>query len=83
MPSHTFLFLALVVCAGLYEGTPLNEADNDLPTLEEYTALVADLSIPDVMNEIIALLTRSEGCWPADSFEGSTIGQSYGGAYLH
>ena len=50
-----------------------------MPSIEEYTTAVADLDIPTVIDDLVEVMTDSDPCWPADSFETSSIGQSYAG----
>ena len=70
-------------CAGceyIIEGTPIEQTQT-VPTVEDYATAVAGLDIDAVLKDIIALLTTSDVCWPADSFSDSKIGQSYGGKF--
>lgn len=68
-------------CEFIRHGTPIVQLET-VPTDAEYASAVAELDIDAVLKDIIALLTESDECWPADSFPESTIGQSYGGLFI-
>jgi len=68
-------------CPFILKGTPIEQTE-EVVAIEEYDALVADLVIEDVLNDIIELLTTSDDCWPADNFPDSAIGSSYGALFI-
>jgi len=52
-------------CEGLNEGTPLENRDA-APTPEEYALALETLDIEAAKADMLALLTDSKECWPAD-----------------
>eukprot|EP00756_Hemistasia_phaeocysticola_P025254 Hpha_TRINITY_DN15997_c10_g10::TRINITY_DN15997_c10_g10_i1::g.70346::m.70346/K03782/katG; catalase-peroxidase len=80
-PHHATLGGNPSTCPGLLQGTPPSSHEG-VPPLEVYNAELKTLDIPSVVRDIIVLLNDSQPCWPADSFEGSKVGHSYGGLFI-
>lgn len=65
-------------CPYAYEGTP-PEDQSPIPSLEFYNLRLAQLNIQDVLDDIDALLTDSQECWPSDVYD---TGSSYGPFFI-
>lgn len=69
-------------CPGLVHGTPPSGNDTAVPSLEVYNDKLKELDLEAVMGDITQVLSKSQECWPADSFEESKVGTSYGGLFI-
>jgi len=69
-------------CPGLLHGTPSSNNDSTVPSLEVYNDALKELDLQAVMGDIVKLLSDDQDCWPADEFNTSKIGKSYGGLFI-
>ena len=58
------------VCPFFDHGTPKSNYDPSIPELDEYNEALYNLDISSVFQDIDNLLTDSQECWPADTFNG-------------
>ena len=58
---------------------PNGAVDEDTPDADTYNTAVADLDIEAVFEDLYALMTDSQECWPADTLGGKT---HYGGLFI-
>eukprot|EP00484_Ammonia_sp_Unknown_P029822 CAMPEP_0197049902 /NCGR_PEP_ID=MMETSP1384-20130603/24939_1 /TAXON_ID=29189 /ORGANISM="Ammonia sp." /LENGTH=125 /DNA_ID=CAMNT_0042482251 /DNA_START=73 /DNA_END=447 /DNA_ORIENTATION=+ len=66
------------VCPFMSEGTPPTH-NATIPQLTDYNEQLANLNISAVFEDIFELLSTSDDCWPADSFNGEA---SYGPLFI-
>ena len=67
------------VCPYLLMGTPSTNNDSTVPNETVYNEALDDLDIDEVFNDLYALMTDSQDCWPADMFGTE---QSYGPLFI-
>lgn len=67
------------VCPYLLMGTPATNNDSTVPSEAVYNSALDSLDIDSVFNDLYALMTDSDDCWPADTFGTE---QSYGPMFI-
>ena len=74
------LFTNSQVCPNVAETTiPNGGTDTNTPTATAYNTILPTLNIPNVFNDLYALMEDSQSCWPADTLGGK---QHYGGLFI-
>eukprot|EP00929_Paragymnodinium_shiwhaense_P083057 TRINITY_DN440_c0_g1_i2.p1 TRINITY_DN440_c0_g1~~TRINITY_DN440_c0_g1_i2.p1 ORF type:complete len:418 (+),score=69.34 TRINITY_DN440_c0_g1_i2:71-1324(+) len=56
---------AVAECPYLHMGTPPADMDH-VPDMPSYDKALSELNLEDVMDDLEALMTHSQDCWPAD-----------------
>ena len=67
------------LCEYYYDGTPKNGTDYTIPSASTYNSALSSLNLTLVFNDLYDILTTSDSCWPADTFNGES---SYAGLFL-